>query len=130
MDGRIWDEIHSETPPPEGNPFAAGCASRVVLDHVTNKWGVLVLAALAAEPMRWGALRRYVEGISEKMLAQTLRQLESDGFVLRESMGTIPPRVDYSLTPLGRELADVLIPLVRWVGDNVHRTSVGLSASA
>jgi DNA-binding HxlR family transcriptional regulator len=102
----------------------------VVLDHVTSKWGVLVLAALTAEPMRWGALRRYVEGISEKMLAQTLRQLEADGFVLRESEGTIPPRVDYSLTPLGRELAELLIPLVRWVGDNVHRTTVGLSASA
>ncbi|MBF4573934.1 helix-turn-helix transcriptional regulator [Herbiconiux sp. VKM Ac-1786] len=124
MAERIWDEIHSDTPSIEGNPFAAGCLSRVVLDHVTSKWGVLVLAALAAEPMRWGQLHRYVEGISEKMLAQTLRQLEGDGFVLRQSAGTVPPRVDYSLTPLGAELAALLIPLVRWVGDNVQRTGL------
>lgn len=112
----------------EGNPFAANCASRQVLDHVTSKWGVLVLVALAQEPMRWGELRRYVEGISEKMLAQTLRALEADGFVLRASAGSVPPRVDYSLTPLGAELGQVLIPLVQWVGANVGR--VGESQEA
>jgi DNA-binding HxlR family transcriptional regulator len=106
-------------------PFAANCASRQVLDHVTSKWGVLVLVALAEGPMRWGGLRRYVEGISEKMLAQTLRTLEADGFVLRESAGTVPPRVEYSLTPLGAELGEVMIPFVRWVGANVHRTELG-----
>ncbi|MCS5719140.1 helix-turn-helix transcriptional regulator [Herbiconiux sp. CPCC 205763] len=105
-------------------PFASDCPSRAVLDHVTSKWGVLVVVALSQKSMRWGELHRYVEGISEKMLAQTLRSLEGDGFVLRESMGTVPPRVDYSLTPLGDELAAVLIPLVRWVGDNVQRTAV------
>ena len=100
------------------NVFAANCPSRRVLDHVTSKWGVLVIVALAQSPMRWGALRRRIEGVSEKMLAQTLRTLEADGFVLRDAQPTIPPWVDYSLTPLGRGLADRLIPLVTWVGNN------------
>ena len=100
------------------NVFAANCPSRRVLDHVTSKWGVLVIVALAESPLRWGGLRRRIEGVSEKMLAQTLRTLEGDGFVLREAQPTIPPRVDYSLTPLGRSLADRLIPLVTWVGNN------------
>lgn len=87
------------------------------------------MAALSEQSMRWGQLHDYIEGISEKMLAQTLRTLEADGFVLRESAGTVPPRVDYSLTPLGRELAEVLNPLVRWVADNVTRTTVRVPSS-
>ena len=101
-----------------GNVFAANCPSRRVLDHVTSKWGVLVIVGLAESPLRWSGLRRRIEGVSEKMLAQTLRTLEADGFVLRQAQPTIPPRVDYSLTPLGRSLADRLIPLVTWVADN------------
>src|SRR6476661_87474 len=88
----------------------AACPTRVVLDHVTSKWGVLVLIALTENSLRWGELRRVVEGISEKMLAQTLRVLEADGFVLREARPTIPPRVDYSLTDRGREITALLIP--------------------
>src|SRR3954451_7189109 len=88
---------------PEGS-FEPNCPTRVVLDHVTSKWGVLVLVALDGRTLRWGELRRTVEGVSEKMLAQTLRTLEGDGFILRESMGVIPPHVEYSLTPLGDEL--------------------------
>ncbi|PSL38190.1 HxlR family transcriptional regulator [Labedella gwakjiensis] len=101
--------------------FPAACPTRVVLDHVTSKWGVLVMVALAERSLRWGELRRGVEGISEKMLAQTLKLLEQDGFVLREAQPTIPPRVDYSLTPLGRDLADRLLPLVSWIADNSSR---------
>ena len=93
----------------------AACPSRVVLDHVTSKWGVLVLVALSEGTLRWGELRRLVEGISEKMLASTLRTLESDGLVLREATPSIPPRVDYSLTPLGRDLTTHLLPLMSWV---------------
>ena len=83
--------------------FPAACPSRVVLDHVTSKWGILVLVALADGPQRWSELRRRAEGISEKMLAQTLRTLEADGFVHRDAQPVIPPRVDYSLTPRGDE---------------------------
>ncbi len=95
--------------------FAAACPSRVVLDHVTSKWGVLVLVALADGSQRWSELRRRAEGISEKMLAQTLRTLEADGFLHRDAQPVIPPRVDYSLTPRGDELVAHLLPLFGWV---------------
>jgi DNA-binding HxlR family transcriptional regulator len=103
-----------------GGVLASGCPSRTVLDHVTSKWGVLVLVALAERSLRWNELHRVVEGVSEKMLAQTLRVLERDGFVHREAAPTIPPRVDYSLTPLGRELVGHLLPLVGWVMDHAE----------
>ena len=98
--------------------MASACPSRVVLDHVTSKWGVLVLVALAGRTLRWGELRRHVEGISEKMLAQTLRTLEADGLVHREAFPVIPPRVDYSLTPLGEGLTERLVPLFSWVAEH------------
>jgi len=96
----------------------ANCPSRTVLDHVTSKWGVLVLVALSQETLRWGELRRTIEGISEKMLASTLRTLEADGFVHRAAQAVIPPRVDYSLTERGHELAQHLLPLMDWIADN------------
>ena len=95
--------------------LSAGCPTRVVLDHVTSKWGVLVLLALSDGTHRWGELRRAVDGVSEKMLAQTLRTLEADSLVHRDARPTIPPHVEYSLTPLGRELVDRLLPLVEWI---------------
>lgn len=98
--------------------FPARCPSRVVLDHVTSKWGVLILVALSEGPQRWGQLRRRAEGISEKMLAQTLKTLERDGFVDRHPEPVIPPRVDYSLTERGHELAALLLPLVTWVAEH------------
>jgi DNA-binding HxlR family transcriptional regulator len=93
----------------------AGCPSRIVLDHVTSKWGVLVLVALSNETLRWNELRRRAEGISEKMLAQTLRTLERDGLVRRDARPVIPPWVDYSLTDRGRELVALLTPLLEWI---------------
>ena len=70
----------------------------MLLDHITSRWGVLILVALSSGTMRWGELRRWARGISEKMLAQTLRTLEADGLVLREQRPVVPPHVDYSLT--------------------------------
>ena len=102
--------------------FAADCPSRVVLDHVTSKWGVLVLVGLAEEaPQRWGELRRRVQGVSEKMLAQTLRTLEADGVVRRTVGATVPPRVDYGLTESGRELVGHLLPLMGWIARNAEQ---------
>jgi DNA-binding HxlR family transcriptional regulator len=86
-----------------------------VLEHVTSKWGVLVLVALSGRTLRWSELRRSVEGVSEKMLAQTLQTLERDGFVLRDAHPVIPPHVDYSLTPMGGELVQHLLPLLEWI---------------
>lgn len=105
--------------PPDGVPdgfeadvFARACTSRPVLQDVTGRWGALALGALHDGPARFGALRRRVDGISEKMLAQTLRALERDGFVLRDVQETIPPRVEYRLTPLGATVAARLTDLI------------------
>jgi DNA-binding HxlR family transcriptional regulator len=106
---------------PEGladGVFPAGCPSRTVLDHITSKWGVLILLALSEGEQRWSELRRRAEGISEKMLAQTLKTLERDGLVLRKAQPVIPPRVDYSLTERGYELSGLLVPLVTWAYNN------------
>ncbi|MEE1735748.1 helix-turn-helix domain-containing protein [Streptomyces sp. BE147] len=92
----------------------AMCPSRLVLEHVTSRWGVLVLAALLERSYRFSELRRTVGGVSEKMLAQTLQTLERDGFVHRDAKPVIPPRVDYSLTELGREAAQQVWELARW----------------
>lgn len=96
-------------------PFTVNCPTRVVLDHVMSKWGVLVLRQLSTGTLRWGELRRAVDGISEKMLAGTLRTLEADGLVARDARPTIPPRVDYSLTALGEDLMTRLLPLLDWL---------------
>ena len=95
--------------------FAPDCPTRVLLDHITSRWGVLIVVALSSGTMRWGELRRWARGISEKMLAQTLRTLEADGLVLREQHPVVPPHVDYSLTDRGRELSALLLPLMEWI---------------
>jgi DNA-binding HxlR family transcriptional regulator len=102
-----------------GDLFAAQCPSREVLKHVTSRWGVLVLVALLAGTHRFSDLRRKVNGISEKMLAQTLQWLESDGFVDRISYPVVPPRVEYTLTPLGLEVARKVEALADWIENNI-----------
>lgn len=100
-----------ERPP---NVLRATCGSRGVLDLIADKWTVLVLCALGAEPVRFTQLARRVEGISQKMLTQTLRALERNGLVSRTVYATVPPHVDYRLTALGRTLADSVDCLRRW----------------
>jgi DNA-binding HxlR family transcriptional regulator len=103
---------------PEGQ-FTADCPTRTVLDHVMSKWAPLLLVALSdGDPLRWSELRRRAEGVSEKMLAQTLRMLEEDGLVLRDARPVVPPHVEYSLTDLGHDLAARLVPLLTWIADN------------
>lgn len=104
-----------------GQLFSPDCPSRAVLQHVTSRWGVLVLVALLAGTHRFSDLRRKVGGVSEKMLAQTLHWLESDGFVLRVSHPVVPPHVEYSLTPMGTEVARQVEGLVDWIEGNLHR---------
>jgi len=109
-----------------GGVFPAGCPSRTVLDHVTSKWGVLVLLALTeGESLRWSELRRRAEGVSEKMLAQTLRTLEQDGFVNRVALPVVPPHVEYSLTERGHELGDLLTPLMGWIAAHAEEIVSG-----
>ncbi|MFJ6074693.1 winged helix-turn-helix transcriptional regulator [Streptomyces sp. NPDC093065] len=90
------------------------CPERLVMEHVTSRWGTLALIALLDGPRRFGELRREIGRVSEKMLAQTLRTLERDGLVHRDARPVIPPRVDYSLTGLGREAAEQVRDLARW----------------
>ena len=106
--------------PALGSVPLAGCPSRVVLDHVMSKWGFLVLVALAGRTLRWGELRRTVEGVSEKMLAQTLQTLERDRLVARHARAVIPPHVEYTLTSLGEEVVERLLPLMQWVAEHAE----------
>ncbi|WP_310460308.1 helix-turn-helix domain-containing protein [Sphaerotilus sp.] len=102
-----------------GNLFAEACPSREVLQHVTSRWGVLILVALLGGTHRFSELRRKIGGVSEKMLAQTLQALESDGFVLRTSFPVVPPHVEYSLTPMGIEIAGQVQTLADWIEHNL-----------
>ena len=105
------------------NVFAEQCPSRTLLTHVTNKWGTLVILALSEGTLRWSELSRMVGGISEKMLAQTLRTLEADGVIRRDARPVVPPFVEYSLTDSGTELSRLLIPLVQWVAVHSSRNA-------
>jgi DNA-binding HxlR family transcriptional regulator len=104
--------------------FARECASRSVLADVTGRWGGLALAALHEGAYRFNALRRRVDGVSEKMLAQTLQALERDGLVRREVQATIPPRVEYSLTELGGRVAGKLIELIELLEGEIGQVRV------
>jgi DNA-binding HxlR family transcriptional regulator len=99
----------------EFDVYARDCPTRAVLEHVTSKWGVLVLAALRERTYRFSELRRRVDGVSEKMLSQTLRALEHDGLIARVAYPEVPPRVEYNLTALGREAAELLVGLVSFI---------------
>lgn len=104
-------------PAPEFTPDVMNemCASRRLLSDVTSKWGILVMLALQGGTMRFSTLRRRIGGVSEKMLSQTLKTLEADGFVARRSFEVVPPHVEYSLTEHGMELALHLRSLVTWL---------------
>ncbi|MFC9844603.1 winged helix-turn-helix transcriptional regulator [Streptomyces sp. NPDC060223] len=95
--------------------FARNCPARGTLEHITGRWGALTLGALHDGTFRFNELRRRVDGVSEKMLSQTLQALERDGLVHRDAQPTNPPRVDYTLTPLGREVAQRLLTLIHFM---------------
>ena len=106
-----------------GNLLAETCPSREVLRHLTNRWGMLTLIALRTETLRFSALRRRIGGISERMLAQTLQDLEEDGFVNRVAFDVVPPHVEYSLTPLGCEAMEKVLLLADWIEINLPRVT-------
>lgn len=103
------------------NVLAAECPSRQVLSHLTSRWGTLVMLVLLTGTHRFSALRRRIGGVSERMLAQTLQQLEADGFIHRQVYDVVPPHVEYSLTPLGREAGAHLAALTGWIEDALPR---------
>lgn len=96
------------------NVYKASCPTRQVLDCIADKWAVLIIGCLLERGRRSGELRRDIEGISQKMLTQTLRALERDGLVQRVVFASVPPRVDYALTPLGESLGQIVDQLRQW----------------
>jgi DNA-binding HxlR family transcriptional regulator len=100
--------------PDQANPFSPDCTSRRFIELVGDKWALLILLALRSEPKRNGELMRRIGGVSQKMLTQTLRRLETNGLVERRDYQSVPPHVEYALTDLGRSLETVMRSLDRW----------------
>ena len=101
------------------DPYNRNCATRTILDRIGDRWTVLVVGALTEGPMRFSELSRRIDGVSQKMLTQTLRGLERDGMVARTVHPVIPPRVDYELTDLGRTLRRPISALEAWAIDHM-----------
>lgn len=106
---------------PRFNVRNALCPARGVLAKIADKWAVLVLEVLLERTTRFNEIRRRVQGVSQKMLTQTLRDLERSGLVSREIFAEVPPRVEYSLTPLGRSLVAVLETVTDWAEANTRQ---------
>lgn len=104
-----------------GDLMAAACPSREVLKHLTSRWGVLVMIALLTGTQRFSELRRKIGGVNERMLSQTLQWLEKDGMVERHDYKTVPPHVEYSLSPMGWEAALKIRDLADWIEVNWSR---------
>ncbi|WCB92868.1 hypothetical protein DSM104299_01568 [Baekduia alba] len=102
------------------DPLCSACPTREVLSRIADKWSMLVLLALEPETLRFSALRRRVEGVTQKMLTQTLRNLERDGLVTRTAYPTVPVTVEYALTPLGRSLSGAVETIRTWAVDNIE----------
>jgi DNA-binding HxlR family transcriptional regulator len=111
-----------ETLPPD--VYSATCPTRQVLDLIADKWAALVVGLLENGPQRFAALQRQIGGISQKMLTQTLRELERDGLVHRTVYAEVPPRVEYSLTPLGQTLCGPIAAIRSWAEENIAAVTV------
>ncbi len=116
--------VSGEKPPPSKakpwNPYAAECPTRLVLDRIGDKWTVLLLDLLESKPVRFNRLKREVEGLTQKMLSQTLKSLERDGLVARQAFATVPVTVEYSVTPLGKTLQASVESLRRWAEQHIQ----------
>ncbi|GAA3827827.1 helix-turn-helix domain-containing protein [Streptomyces coacervatus] len=100
--------------------YLAACPSRQILDVLANKWTMLVMGALSGGPMRFGELRRRLDGITQKMLTKTLRTLERDGLVTRTVYPTIPPKVEYAATELGESVTALMHAIRAWSEENIN----------
>ncbi|REE96563.1 winged helix-turn-helix transcriptional regulator [Thermomonospora umbrina] len=108
-----------EVQPPEGR-LATGCGAREILDRIADKWSLYVISLLGERTLRFTELKRGIDGISQRMLTVTLRALERDGLVSRTVYPVMPPRVDYTLTDLGRTLLETVTTLVGWADRNLE----------
>lgn len=108
---------------------------RQVLDRVGDKWSMLITAVLEDGPLRYTDLQRQIPGISQRMLTHTLRQLQDDGLITRTAYAEVPPRVEYTLAPLGRGLHEIVTQLIGWAADHhdeirANRAQTGTTASS
>jgi DNA-binding HxlR family transcriptional regulator len=121
--------VTSQTPPVlHGDPYQAGCATRHILDRIGDRWTVLIVSVLGDGDARFSELRRRIEGVSQKMLTQTLRGLERDGLVRRTVYPEVPVRVEYALTDAGRTLLEPLRALQRWSIEHLSDVSASQDA--
>ncbi len=111
------------------NVLDQNCESRQALDRIADKWTALIVYALVDGPRRHGELRRQIEGISQKMLTQTLRTMERDGLLERRVLASVPPHVEYALTPLGMTLTEPLTAICRWAMDHLAEVQAARIAS-
>lgn len=119
QEGTHVSPSHTELPAELPTPDTGGClATRQILDRIGDKWSLYIIAMLANGPRRFNELKRSIDGISQRMLTLTLRALERDGLITRTMFATIPPRVDYELTALGRTLLEPVMALVNWANQN------------
>lgn len=102
-----------------GQVLSTECPSREILEHLTSKWSVLVLRCLSDGVHRFSELKQRIEGVSEKMLSQTLKTLEHDGFILRTVYPVVPPKVEYQLTILGSQAAEKTMYLIGWIENSL-----------
>ena len=102
------------------NVYKQNCPTRLALDRIADKWTVLIVGCLATGTHRFGELRREIDGISPKVLTQKLRELERDGAVMRKVYASVPPKVEYSLTPLGQTLIGLLDAIRVWAESNIE----------
>jgi DNA-binding HxlR family transcriptional regulator len=108
--------------------YAENCPTRQVLDRIGDRWTTLVIGLLEDRPMRFSELQRAIEGVSQKMLTQTLRGLERDGLVTRTVYPEVPPRVEYDLTPLGETLCAPIKAIHQWAENHIGEVSTAQTA--
>jgi DNA-binding HxlR family transcriptional regulator len=108
--------------------FNSRCPTRQVLDRIADKWTVLVIRRLSDGTMRFAQIRRSIDGISQKVLTNTLRGLERDGIVIRKIYASVPPRVEYTLTDLGRSLCDLVEGICLWAEANMEEVQAARAA--
>ncbi len=99
--------------------YSDRCPTRAVLDRIADKWALLILDRLGEDRARFNALKREIEGISQKVLSQTLKALERDGLISRKAFPTVPVTVEYALTPLGHKLTEAVSALAHWAEANM-----------
>jgi DNA-binding HxlR family transcriptional regulator len=114
--------------PPEPVPMTTNCKAREVVGRIGSKWAIYVISSLDEHTMRFGDLKKAIDGISQRMLTVTLRSLERDGLIRRTVYPVVPPRVEYALTPLGATLLDVVSTMVHWTDDHMREIEAAQSA--